>query len=86
MKGCEEEYCPVLVSLQEYIHRVGRTARAGSRGNALLFLLPEELTFLMYLKHAKVRTGSSLFGLFLFWCLGCFLLSQYLGATSTLST
>jgi ATP-dependent RNA helicase DDX18/HAS1 len=33
---------------------VGRTARAGGRGSALLFLLPSELGFLRYLKHAKV--------------------------------
>ena len=39
---------------QEYIHRVGRTARAGARGRALLFLLPEEVAFLRYLRHAKV--------------------------------
>ncbi|KAG6528191.1 hypothetical protein ZIOFF_010341 [Zingiber officinale] len=40
---------------KEYIHRVGRTARGeGSKGNALLFLLPEELQFLIYLKEAKV--------------------------------
>ena len=39
---------------REYIHRVGRTARAGGRGHALLFLLPEELGFLKFLKHAKV--------------------------------
>ena len=39
---------------KEYIHRVGRTARAGGRGHALLFLLPEELGFLKFLKHAKV--------------------------------
>ncbi|XP_011408803.1 PREDICTED: ATP-dependent RNA helicase HAS1-like, partial [Amphimedon queenslandica] len=39
---------------KEYIHRVGRTARAGARGKALLFLLPEELSFLCYLKQAKV--------------------------------
>ncbi|XP_065196173.1 uncharacterized protein LOC135827642 [Sycon ciliatum] len=39
---------------KEYIHRVGRTARAGTKGNALLFLLPEELTFLFFLRHAKV--------------------------------
>jgi len=37
-----------------YIHRVGRTARAGGRGRALLFLLPQELAFLKYLKQAKV--------------------------------
>ena len=39
---------------KEYIHRVGRTARAGSRGRALLFLMPSELGFLRYLRQAKV--------------------------------
>ncbi|VDK66701.1 unnamed protein product [Onchocerca ochengi] len=40
---------------REYIHRVGRTARgATGTGNALLILRPEELGFLLYLKHAKV--------------------------------
>ncbi|XP_062116899.1 DEAD-box ATP-dependent RNA helicase 51 [Humulus lupulus] len=40
---------------KEYIHRVGRTARGeGAKGNALLFLIPEELQFLRYLKEAKV--------------------------------
>lgn len=39
---------------REYIHRVGRTARAGGKGKALLFLLPHELPFLRYLKQAKV--------------------------------
>ena len=40
---------------KEYIHRVGRTARGeGARGNALLFLLPEEVMFLRYLRQAKV--------------------------------
>jgi len=40
---------------REYIHRVGRTARgAEGSGRALLFLLPEELAFLRYLKKAKV--------------------------------
>ena len=44
---------------QEYIHRVGRTARgSGTRGHALLFLLPEELAFLKYLKHAKVFSST----------------------------
>ena len=42
---------------KEYIHRVGRTARAGGRGHALLFLLPEELGFLKFLKHAKVMSA-----------------------------
>ncbi|XP_059441270.1 DEAD-box ATP-dependent RNA helicase 27-like [Corylus avellana] len=40
---------------KEYIHRVGRTARGeGAKGNALLFLIPEELQFIRYLKAAKV--------------------------------
>ena len=40
---------------REYIHRVGRTARGtDGRGRALLFLIPEELGFLKYLKAAKV--------------------------------
>ncbi|RAL53391.1 hypothetical protein DM860_007063 [Cuscuta australis] len=39
----------------EYIHRVGRTARGeGAKGNALLFLIPEELMFLSYLQAEKV--------------------------------
>jgi helicase-like protein len=40
---------------KEYIHRVGRAARAGASGRALLFLLEEELGFLRFLKKAKVR-------------------------------
>jgi len=40
---------------KEYIHRVGRTARGeGKQGKALLFLLPEEIKFLKYLRSAKV--------------------------------
>ncbi|KAJ1920589.1 ATP-dependent RNA helicase [Tieghemiomyces parasiticus] len=39
---------------REYIHRVGRTARAGRSGRSLLFLTPENLGFLSYLKQAKV--------------------------------
>ncbi|KAG0045847.1 ATP-dependent RNA helicase [Gryganskiella cystojenkinii] len=39
---------------RDYIHRVGRTARAGTSGKSLLFLLPSELGFLRFLKHAKV--------------------------------
>ncbi|GAA5939087.1 hypothetical protein JCM3775_003180 [Rhodotorula graminis] len=39
---------------RDYIHRVGRTARAGKQGKSLLFLLPSELGFLRFLKAAKV--------------------------------
>ncbi|KAI0786036.1 DEAD-domain-containing protein [Abortiporus biennis] len=39
---------------RDYIHRVGRTARAGKVGKSLMFLLPSELGFLRFLKEAKV--------------------------------
>ncbi|KAH7060115.1 P-loop containing nucleoside triphosphate hydrolase protein [Linnemannia elongata] len=39
---------------RDYIHRVGRTARGSATGKSLLFLLPSELGFLRFLKHAKV--------------------------------
>lgn len=40
---------------REYIHRVGRTARGeNGQGRALLFLMPEELAFLKFLKHERV--------------------------------
>lgn len=39
---------------RDYIHRVGRTARAGKEGKSLLFLLPSELGFLRFLKESKV--------------------------------
>jgi ATP-dependent RNA helicase DDX18/HAS1 len=44
---------------KEYIHRVGRTARgAAGIGRALLFLLPEELGFLKYLRAARVTMNE----------------------------
>eukprot|EP00033_Pygsuia_biforma_P000837 GCRY01000974.1.p1 GENE.GCRY01000974.1~~GCRY01000974.1.p1 ORF type:complete len:605 (+),score=181.69 GCRY01000974.1:58-1815(+) len=48
---------------KEYIHRVGRTARAGSAGRALLFLLPEEVGFLKYLREARVPLNEYEFAL-----------------------
>jgi ATP-dependent RNA helicase DDX18/HAS1 len=39
---------------REYIHRVGRSARAGAEGRALLFLMENERKFLEYLTEAKV--------------------------------
>lgn len=46
---------------RDYIHRVGRTARAGKAGKSLLFLLPEELGFLRFLKVAKVPLNEYTF-------------------------
>lgn len=41
-------------SAQTYIHRAGRTARAGARGVSLLFLSPQETPMLSYLHHKNV--------------------------------
>lgn len=46
---------------RDYIHRVGRTARAGKDGKSLLFLLPNELGFLRYLREAKVPLNEYVF-------------------------
>lgn len=44
--------CPE--SAQTYIHRAGRTARAGARGVNLLFLTPHEIPMLSFLQQKKV--------------------------------
>lgn len=38
----------------EYIHRVGRTARAGLQGNSLLFLMPSEVEYIKLLNNQKI--------------------------------
>nr|AGC52720.1 DEAD box ATP-dependent RNA helicase [Spirometra erinaceieuropaei] len=40
---------------KDYIHRVGRTARAGKSGNALLILRPHELGLLDVLRESRVK-------------------------------
>ena len=44
-------------SPEEYVHRVGRTARCGKGGNALLFVLPMECGFINYL-HSQCGIES----------------------------
>ncbi|KAK6083659.1 ATP-dependent RNA helicase HAS1 [Seiridium cupressi] len=39
---------------KEYIHRVGRTARANEKGRSLMFLQPSEAGFLTHLKQSRV--------------------------------
>lgn len=39
---------------RDYIHRVGRTARANTKGRSLMFLQPSEVGFLKHLKEARV--------------------------------
>lgn len=43
---------------KEYIHRVGRTARAGGQGHALLFIREEEIGFVRFLKAHKVNVEA----------------------------
>lgn len=40
---------PTLV--EDYVHRVGRTARAGAKGQSILFVLPSETQFVPYLQE-----------------------------------
>ncbi len=51
----------IPVGLAEYIHRVGRTARLDSSGQALMFVMPEEVKFLDVLRehHVKVQEIKS---------------------------
>lgn len=40
---------------REYIHRIGRTARAGAAGNSLIFLRPEERGFVDYMRRFDLQ-------------------------------
>lgn len=41
--------------LADYVHRVGRTARAGHTGKAILFIEPAEVNFIKYLAEKQIR-------------------------------
>jgi len=41
--------------VSEYVHRVGRTARMGQQGEALLFLMPAEMPYLQLLQQHGVK-------------------------------
>mmetsp|Transcript_43032 Transcript_43032/g.96849 ORF Transcript_43032/g.96849 Transcript_43032/m.96849 type:complete len:801 (-) Transcript_43032:35-2437(-) len=46
--------------VEEYLHRVGRTARIGRKGNALLFLQPSEMGFLDHLRDKGLKNFREL--------------------------
>jgi ATP-dependent RNA helicase DDX31/DBP7 len=46
--------------INDYVHRAGRTARAGKAGHSLLFLLPSEQNYLEVLKAKGVTTLTPL--------------------------
>jgi len=39
----------------DFVHRVGRTARAGRKGRAVLFLAPSEAQFVRHLEKKRIR-------------------------------
>merc|ERR1719273_23803 len=42
------------ISCADYVHRVGRTARIGTKGSSLLFVLPSEANFIVELETQKL--------------------------------
>lgn len=43
------------LSARDYVHRIGRTARAGSAGTAIIFLTPPEIEFIRMLESRRIR-------------------------------
>ncbi|GAB1601275.1 probable ATP-dependent RNA helicase DDX31 [Argonauta hians] len=43
---------------KEYIHRIGRTARAGAQGSSLLFLMPSETAYVKALNNMKINLAE----------------------------
>lgn len=46
------------ISIEEYVHRVGRTARIGAQGSSLLFLTPSETAFVDVLANHNIRCAD----------------------------
>jgi len=42
-------------SARDYVHRIGRTARAGCSGTATIFLTPPEIEFVRMLESRRIR-------------------------------
>lgn len=51
---CVVQYTGPL-SARDYVHRIGRTARAGSAGTATIFLTPPEIEFVRMLESRRIR-------------------------------
>ncbi len=50
--------CPI--NTEDYVHRVGRTARIGAKGSSLLFLLPSEANFAKELENNNMVNMAEL--------------------------
>ena len=48
--------CPTLI--EDYFHRVGRTARIGEEGQSLIFLLPSEVKYVSELEKKHIRMNE----------------------------
>ncbi|KAI7812669.1 putative ATP-dependent RNA helicase DDX31 [Triplophysa rosa] len=46
------------ISVEEYVHRVGRTARIGAQGSSLLFLTPSETAFVDVLANHNISLSE----------------------------
>ncbi|XP_053381273.1 probable ATP-dependent RNA helicase DDX31 isoform X2 [Mercenaria mercenaria] len=55
--------CPAGVT--EYVHRVGRTARAGTTGSTVMFLLPSEIEFVQHLNGNNISIEELKLGMVL---------------------
>lgn len=51
---CVVQYTGPLTA-RDYVHRIGRTARAGSSGTATIFLTPPEIEFVRMLESRRIR-------------------------------
>lgn len=54
---CVVQYTGPL-SARDYVHRIGRTARAGSSGSAIIFLTPPEVEFVRMLESKRIRINQ----------------------------
>lgn len=43
------------LSARDYVHRIGRTARAGTSGVSTIFLTPPEIDFVRMLESRRIR-------------------------------
>ncbi|XP_043492146.1 probable ATP-dependent RNA helicase DDX31 [Polistes fuscatus] len=54
---CVVQYTGPL-SARDYVHRIGRTARAGTSGSAIIFLTPPEVEFVRMLESKRIRINQ----------------------------
>ncbi|KAI4477331.1 hypothetical protein M0804_012921 [Polistes exclamans] len=54
---CVVQYTGPL-STRDYVHRIGRTARAGTSGSAIIFLTPPEVEFVRMLESKRIRINQ----------------------------